>query len=183
MELFWTFWVIVVILIILIGIIVLSFKQKEKEYKKLKELDAKKQQEEREEHEFNLNKAKGTPQLTLLESIDIARRVISKLDGKTVNDYHAFIDGSNHAKDLLVTFNESLREDYKIEVRALLENQLDQNNEIYEAHVEADVKKCMELGLNKLMKSFEGANHSSSNYPKKTQIEKTHSWDDLKDRF
>ena len=63
-----------------------------------------------------------------------------------------------------------------------------------EAHLQADIAKCMDLGLNKLMKTVGGSNYPSASVPKnktisstggikKTEIEKTHSWDDLKDKF
>ena len=139
------------------------------------------EQEQEQEQEIKL--AKTTTPLTLRESVDVAKSVILDVDKKSLNDYFDFLEGSNETRNLLTSFNEEMRSSYEIQVRSRIAKKISKPKEIMDAHLEADVKKCMELGLNNLMKTYDENVTSLPNSEVKSEILKTHSWDDLKDKF
>ena len=143
--------------------------------------------------EKEIEQAKNTPLLTLSESVDVAKEIISGGNRKSLNEQVEFLEGSGETKNLIVSFNEGLVSQYQDKIRNLYLSHKNKHKqqEIMEGHIEADVKKCMELGLNNLMKTF-GENaipsrsESTASSPKaanKSKIKKTHSWDELKDKF
>ena len=141
------------------------------------------EQEQEQEQEQEIKLAKTTTPLTLRESVDVAKSVILDVDKKSLNDYFDFLEGSNETRNLLTSFNEEMRSSYEIQVRSRIAKKISKPKEIMDAHVEADVKKCMELGLNNLMKTYGENVASLPNSEVKSEILKTHSWDDLKDKF
>ena len=131
----------------------------------------------------------------------MAKEIISGENRQSLNEQVEFLEGSGEAKNLIVSFNQGLVAQYQDKIRNLYLSHKNKqtrrasahyrHQEIMEGHIEADVKKCMELGLNNLMKTF-GENvipslsestASSPNAANKSKIKKTHSWDELKDKF
>ena len=164
----------------------LNEKRKQSTLRREREKDASKEEERQRKNilkQKEITLAKTTTLLTLRESVDVAKSVIFDVDKKSLNDYFDFLEGSNETRNLLTSFNEEMRSSYEIQVRSRIAKKISKPKEIMDAHVDADVNKCMELGLNNLMKTYGENVASLPNSEIKSGILKTHSWDDLKDKF
>ena len=114
--------------------------------------------------------AKGKTICTLKESIDITKIVLSKEDQASLLGRIDFLEGSGELEIFLKSVNDDLRSEYESEVRLMYQREQKQfphcnHPKIIEMHSEADVTKCMELGLNNLFKT-----HIGSGQPTKDAI-------------
>ncbi len=124
------------------------------------------------------------PSLTLLEATDIAMQICREIDNDSLLEYSKFLEGYSESNNLLSEFNNSLKVNYEqaVEAKLLLQNGVISNKEKQEIQLTSDVKRCMEIGLNHLKKTFtQDRSLSADNL--KSEIKKTHSWEDLKDKF
>lgn len=133
--------------------------------------------------EQEISKAKSTPLLTLIESVDIAQGVLAKMDNKKIAEHTEFLSGTGETRNLLITFNDQFRSIYEAAVKSSLPSNAPKDPVILNAHIYADVEKCMDIGLNNLIKKYNDTAPDTQNSPQKSAILKTHSWDDLKDKF
>ena len=150
--------------------------------KQLKEKLAK-ESEEMLKHSNDIRDAENTTILTLIESTDVVKQVLANVNRETLAEYIDLLKGSGETSNLITDYNEDLRTQYEEKVRTIISRKIKKHPDIVEAHVQADVSKCMDLSLNNLMRTYGGTSLSIGDTVTKTEIKKTHSWDDLKDKF
>jgi hypothetical protein len=172
-------------------------RQKKKEDQKRRSREKQQEVKRRKEEQLNdeILAAVGKKLLTLSESVGAAQKVLLDTNQESLAENVEFLDGSGETRNFLIDFNENLQPHYESTIRSLYRSRkLEFNHpDIMEAHLRADIAKCMELGLNKLMKTFDDSSYPSAKNEttgkhtpsgiKKKEIEKTHSWDELKDKF
>ena len=123
--------------------------------------------------------------LDLYDQLLIAKSATSSFDFEKVKDVSEFIDGKGELNEVIRNLHERTTSKYT----SLLNDYLKKNNidrvKVSEESFNIQIDQCMKAGLRNLYKrhSYPDTTAKGSTENSAAQIEKTHSWDELKDKF
>ena len=125
-------------------------------------------------------KTKPKPELNLLESAKVAKNSVSKFPLDELIEIVDFLEGPKEIQHTVQLLNEKIVEEYKNNV---LSTYAEKNIKENAQSLELDLKESMALGLRSIFKLDKIVELMGKGEVKARSISKSHTWNDLKDKF